>query len=137
VKKAFSCICVAQAVFLAVLTAAFSSNAQTTTTIHPVHQRHVTEDFALDTVLRLPEIREDDAYIRRVTKEKRHLFSLLYSEPDSVNHYYWVAVGEDNGMCFVTHFTFYVYTNGHIMYHDNVTDSTISLKTWQRRYHKK
>jgi len=86
----------------------------------------------------LPEIREDDAYVRKTTKGERHLFSMIYGEPDSLHPYYWVVVGEDNGMSFVTHFTFYVYTNGRqILYHDNFSDSTIDLSVWRRKYHKK
>ena len=112
--------------------------AQTAPGVHPRSARRITADFALDTVLRLPEIREDDTYIRRVTKGKRHLLSMLYGEPDHGHPYYWVVVGEDNGMSFVTHYTFYIYTNGRkILYHDNFSDSTIDLKAWQQRMHRK
>ena len=115
-----------------------SLSAQTTSTGHPIPKRHITESFAIDTVLGLPEIREDDAYIRRVTKGKRHLFGMIYGKPDSLHPYYWVVIGEDNGMSFVTHFTFYVYTNGRkILYHDNFSDSTIDLTIWRQKYHKK
>ena len=89
-------------------------------------------------MIRLPEIREANAYMRRVTHGKRHLFSMLYGDPDQEHPYYWVVVGEDNGMSFVTHFTFYVYTNGRkIMYHDSFSDSTVDLKVWQRRVRRK
>ena len=122
---------------LAVILPVFSVNGQTASVGRPVHKRHITESYAMDTVLRLPEIREDDAYIRRKTKGKRHLFAMIYGEPDSLHPYYWVVIGEDNGMSFVTHFTFYVYTNGRkIMYHDNFSESTINLSTWRRRYHR-
>ena len=123
---------------LAVVLPAFSVNAQTARIGHAVQKRHITESFAMDTVLGLPEIKEDDLYIRRATKGKRHLFSMIYGEPDTQHPYYTVAVGEDNGMAFVTHFIFYVYTNGRkILYHDNFSDSTIDLRTWRRKYHKK
>lgn len=123
---------------LAVLLLDFSANAQTKNIERPIQKRHVSEKFALDTVLQLPEIKEDDLYIRRKTKGKRHLFSMIYGEPDNQHPYYWVVVGEDNGMSFVTHFTFYVYTNGRkILYHDNFSDSTMDLSTWQRKYHRR
>jgi hypothetical protein len=108
----------------------FSVNAQTTGIGYTVQKRHITESYAIDTVLGLPEIREANAYMRRATKGKRHLFSMIYGDPDSLHHYYYLVVEEDNGMCFVTHFTFYVYTNGRkILYHDNFSDSTIDLST--------
>jgi len=115
-----------------------SVNAQASKSGHPGRKRVVTEKYALGTVMRIPEIREDDSYIRRTTKGKRHLFSMIYGDPDSQHPYYWVVVGEDNGMSFVTHFTFYVYTSGRkILYHDNFTDSTIDLSVWRRRYQRK
>jgi hypothetical protein len=126
-------------VLLAVVLPAFSVNAQTTSPSHTVHKRHITESYALDTVLRLPEIKEANAYMMRGrAKDRRHLFSMIYGDPDSLHPYYWVVVGEDNGMCFVTHCTFYVYTNGgKILYHDNFSDSTMDLSTWRRKYLRK
>jgi hypothetical protein len=121
----------------AVILPVLSLSAQTTSIGHPVPKRHITESFAIDTVLGLPEIREEDAYIRQVTKGKRHLLGMTYGEPDSLHPYYCVVIGEDNGMSFVTHFTFYVYTNGRkILYHDNLSDSTIDLITWRAKYRK-
>jgi len=125
-------------VLFAVVPPVLSVNAQTSKSGHPGRKRVVTERYALDTVMRIPEIKEDDSYIRRTTKGKRHLFSMIYGDPDSLHRYYWVVVGEGNGMSFVTHFTFYVYTNGRkILYHDNFTDSTIDLSVWRRKYHRK
>jgi hypothetical protein len=123
---------------LAVILPVFSVDAQTTSNGRPVQKRQITKKFAMDTILRLPEIREDDAYIRRTTKGKRHLFGMIYGEPDSLHPYYWVVIGEDNGMSFVTHVTFYVYTNGRkILCNDNFSDSAIDLSTWRRKYHRK
>jgi hypothetical protein len=100
-------------ILLSAILPAFSVNAQTAGIGHAVQKRHITESYAMDTVLGLPEIKEDDAYIRKTTKGKRHLSSMIYRESDSLHPYYWVVVvGEDNGMSFVTRFTFYVYKNG-------------------------
>ena len=125
-------------ILLAVVLPAFSVNAQTTGLSHTVHKRHITESHALDTILELPEIKEADSNIRRITKGKRHLSSMIYSQPDSLNPYYCVVVVEDNGVAFVTHFTFYVYTNGRkIMCYDDTSKTPIDLGTWRRRYHKR
>jgi len=123
---------------LVVVLPVFSVNAQTTGLSHTAHKRHITESYALDTVLGLPEIKEADASIRRISKGKRPLSSMIYSQPDSLDSYYRVVVVEDNGMAFVTHFTFYVYTNGRkILYFDTLSDSAIDLRTWRRKLHKK
>jgi hypothetical protein len=123
---------------LAVVLPVFSVNAQTTGHSHTVHKRHITESYALDTVLGLPEIKEADSNIRRISKGKRHFSSMIYSQPDSLDPYYCVVVVEDNGMAFVTHFTFYVYTNGRkILYYDTLNDRTIELRTWRQNFHKK
>jgi|GEM_PF-1408399 len=115
-------------ILLAMVTSAFPGKAQPA----------ITRDYALDTVLRLPEVQKADAYVRRVTKEKRHLFSMLYGEPDREHPYFWVVVGEDNGMSFVTHFGFYVYTKSRkILYLDNFTGQAIDLETWRHSRHKK
>jgi hypothetical protein len=95
----------------------------------------ISGDFALDTVMRLPEIIDENDYIQRKTKEKRKLFPLLYGEPDKDHPYYWVAVGEDNGMSFVTHFGFHVdATSGTIHYYDALTGEVLDLRSWRKTY---
>lgn len=37
---------------------------------------------------------KDDVYIRRVTKGGRHLFGMIYGDPDKEHAYYWVMFGE-------------------------------------------
>ena len=98
----------------------------------------ISGDFALDTVMQLPEIVEDNEYVQRKTNKKRHLFPLIYAEPDKEHPYYWVAVGEDNGMAFVTHFGFQVdATSGTIRYYDAVTGKATSLSSWRKTLGKK
>lgn len=93
----------------------------------------ITEKFAMDTAMHLPEVKESNDYIRRYSSDKRLLFPMLYGEPDSLHPYYWVAVGEDNGVCFVTHFTFYVYANsGRIVYSDPVEEVSVDLESWRK-----
>jgi hypothetical protein len=97
----------------------------------------ISGDFALDTVMRLPEIVEDNNYIQRKTKEKRKLFPLIYGEPDKEHPYYWVAVGEDNGMSFVTHFSFRVNaTSGTVKYYDAFTGQVLDLWRWRKTLRK-
>jgi hypothetical protein len=97
----------------------------------------ISADFALDTVMRLPEIIEDNDYIQRKTIEKRKLFPLIYGEPDKEHPYYWVAVGEDNGMSFVTHFGFQVgATSGTVKYFDAFTGEVLDLRSRRKTLRK-
>jgi hypothetical protein len=101
-------------------------------------QYFISADFAMDTVMDLQEIREDNAYIKQQTKGKRKLFPLLYGEPDKEHPYYWVAVGEDNGMAFVTHYGFYVYaTSGVIKFCEPLTGRAIDLEHWRKNGRKR
>lgn len=106
---------------------------QKTPSIH-----RITEEDAIDRVMSLPEVRESNAYIRRHTKDKRKLFPMTYGEPNKEHPYWWIAVGEDNGMAFVTHFGFFVYVKtGGIRYVDPIEGKSISLQAWRKGLHKK
>ncbi len=92
------------------------------------------EKSVIDTVLALPEVKERADYIEQETKGQRHLIVLIAAEPDSINNYYWVKAGEDNGDAFVTHFHFFVYPDSmRIMYYDPVEDAELSLEEWRRQ----
>ncbi len=92
--------------FVAILLSSVSLAAfgQKTPAIH-----RITEEEAIDRVMSLPEVRESNAYIRRHTKDKRKLFPMTYGEPSKEHPYWWIAVGGDKRMAFVTHFGFFVY----------------------------
>ena len=52
-------------------------------------------------------------------------------QPDQ--NYYWIKVGEDNGINLVTHFNFYVYPDSmRIMYYDTANDSEVTLEKWRK-----
>jgi hypothetical protein len=90
----------------------------------------------MDTCMQIPEIKEDNAYIKHTTHGKRVLFPMIYGDPDKEHPYYWVVVGENNGMCFVTHFTFYVYQkSGKILFYDRFNEKAMDLPTWRKRCH--
>ena len=92
----------------------------------------------MDRVMRLPEVKESNAYIRQHTKDKRKLFPIIYGEPTRERPFWWVAVGEDNGMSFVTYFGFFVYVkSGEILYYDTLKDTAIDLRSWRKSRIKK
>jgi len=94
----------------------------------------VTEKEAIGRVMRLPEVKESQAYIRKHSKDKRPLFAMIYGEPSKEQPYWWVAVGEDNGMCFVTHFGFFVdVKTARIWYYDTLEGKTVGLQAWRKR----
>ena len=98
----------------------------------------ISEKEAVDRIMHLPEVRESEAYFRRQTKNKRKLFVMTYGEPDKDHPYWWIAVGEDNGMSFVTHLGFFVdVRTGQVRYLDTLEGKSISLRAWRKSLHKK
>ena len=103
---------------------------------HPSYR--ITEKEAVDKVMNLPEVRESNAYISRHSKDKRKLFSMTYGEPGNDQPYWWIAVGEDNGMAFITHFGFFVdVRTGKIRYFDTIEGKSISLQAWRKNLHRR
>lgn len=98
----------------------------------------ITKDEAIDMVMRLPEVKDANAYVLHHSKDKRKLFPMIYGEPTNKQPYWWVAVGEDNGMSFVTHFGFLVYIkSGKIFYYDTIEGMSIDLRTWRKNGRKR
>lgn len=93
----------------------------------------VTEDLVIDKVYSLPEVKERAEYIKKETNGERKLKIWIAARPEETGNYYWVKVGEDNGMSLVTHFDFYVYTDPmEIYYYDVLTDMQLSISEWRK-----
>jgi hypothetical protein len=92
------------------------------------------EEKLIDTISKLPEVKERAKYIEQQTQGKRHL--IVWVEDTLVvpdRNYYWIKAGEDNGAMLVTHFDFYVYPDSmRIMYYDTVADSVLTLDEWRK-----
>jgi len=93
------------------------------------------ENKIYDLVFALPEVKDRADYIERQSNGTRHLRTWIYQTPkETQGKYYWVKVGEENGMNFVSHFNFYVYQeNFEIKYFDTENDTIISLDTWRKQ----
>lgn len=91
------------------------------------------DDKIIDKVFTLPEVKERAEYIKNETDGKRNLKIWIAARPDETDGYFWVKVGEDNGMSLVTHFDFYVYPETmEIFFYDVLTDSQMSLTEWRK-----
>lgn len=92
------------------------------------------EDKIVDTIFKLPEIKERAKYIEVQTKGKRHLKVWVADTPNFPDQkYYWIKAGEDNGTNLVTHFNFYVYPDSmRIMCYDTQSDSELTLDEWRK-----
>ena len=92
------------------------------------------ENNIVDTIFKLPEIKERAKYIEEQTKGKRHLKVWVADTPNFPDQkYYWIKAGEDNGRNLVTHFNFYVYPDSmRIMYYDTQSDSELTLEEWRK-----
>jgi hypothetical protein len=114
-------------------TSTFSSKQNDSSIIYNQLKEKVT-----DTIFKLPEVKERAKYIEQKTKGKRHLMIWIADTPNlPVRKYYWVKVGEDNGMSLVTHFNFFVYFDSmRIMYLDVIHGTEINLDAWRRNRNK-
>jgi hypothetical protein len=64
---------------------------------------------------------------------------LIYKKTDETKKgYYWLKVGEDNGVSFVSHYNFFVYPNTmKVLYYDTVNDLELELDKWRKQENKK
>ena len=91
------------------------------------------ENKILDTILSLPEVRQEEKMIEQLSKNSRHLSDVIYQRPGKDFNYYWVKVWEDNGGAYATHFNFYVHPNTlEIKFYDAINDKLLDLKTWRK-----
>jgi hypothetical protein len=93
------------------------------------------EDKICKLVFEIPEVKESDKYIQKVTKGQRQLIIWISDTPEETdNHWYYVKASEDNGMSLVTHFNFCVNPkNLEIKYYDILNDTLISLDEWRKQ----
>ena len=88
----------------------------------------------MDAVATLPEVKEWGKYLEQQTQGARHMKLWSWGTPKPDAPYYWIKVGEDNGMSLVAQFNFYVYPeSGRIMYYDVVEGERITLEAWRAK----
>lgn len=91
------------------------------------------EDRIIDTIMKIPEVKEKAKYVEKQSHRERHLSCFIYKKPSKELNYYWIKVAEDNGVNYDAHFNFYVDPkNLAIKYLDIVKDTAIDLKIWQK-----
>lgn len=92
------------------------------------------ENKIIDTIFSLTEVKKRAKYIEEETKGERHMKVWVAESPNfPAQKYYWIKVGEDNGMNLVTHFNFYVFPDSmKIMYYDSISDSIMTIKEWRK-----
>ena len=91
------------------------------------------ENKIIDTIFKLKEIKDRQKYIEHQTKGVRHLQIWIADKPNLTTKYYWIQVGEDNGLNFVTHFNFDVYPDSmRIMFFDKQDDKEVTLMDWRK-----
>jgi hypothetical protein len=99
---------------------------------HSTHKKTI-EERILDTVMNIPEVKEEAKYVETESHGKRHLSLFINLKPSKTFRYYWIKVWEDNGYSFVTHFHFYVDPKTlSIKFLDTSTNNAIDLNVWQK-----
>jgi hypothetical protein len=99
----------------------------------------LTETSVIDTIWKLEEVIERNDYLLKETLGKRKISVLIYKKTDETKKgYYWLKVGEDNGVSFVSHYNFFVYPNTmKVLYYDTVNDLELELDKWRKQENKK
>jgi hypothetical protein len=89
----------------------------------------------VDTLFKIPQVIAQSKYMEKETKGERRLKIWIGSKPSAADNYYWMKVGEDNGMSLVTHFNFHVYPTEsmRIMYYDETEDRELTLQEWAEK----
>jgi hypothetical protein len=101
----------------------------------PVSQQQLK---VLSLIGTLPEVVENDKYVRSKTKGARYLETYIEREPTKADRYYYLAVAENNGMCMVSHFKFAVDAKTYaISYYDVIADKRIPLSYWRKHGRKR
>ncbi|MGB0930013.1 MAG: hypothetical protein ACPGVB_04515 [Chitinophagales bacterium] len=87
----------------------------------------------LDQIWELPKVKQRSEYVRTETKGERKLKLKIQQKPTQEDPYYWVKVGEDNGLNFVSHFLFALDPNtSEIFYYDGLTGEKITVEEWEK-----
>ncbi len=94
-------------------------------------QANESLDKLLNQIWELPKVQERSEYVQKETKGERKLKIEIQQEPTKADPYYWVKVGEDNGMSFVSHFLFAIDPNtNEIFYYDSLTGEKMTVEEW-------
>jgi hypothetical protein len=93
----------------------------------------ILEEKICDMTFELKEVKD----FKKLLKEKnsRNLYMWFVDTPtDNKEGYYWLKVGEDNGMSFVTNFHFHYYPKTKkLLHYDTAQDKEETIKEWRKR----
>lgn len=97
-------------------------------------KQDATLDMVMHAIINLKEVKARDQYVRKQTREERHLEYIIDSEPSKLKPYYRINVGEDNGGAIHSHFFFLVYPKTMLIkVVDQVSGKIMDLKTWRNQ----
>lgn len=104
-----------------------------TTNLVPGPNNPKEEERVMKLVEDLPTVKEHAVYMEKQTQGKRHQLVWIFASPKENEGKYWIKVGEDNGMAYVTAYNFYVdpKTNK-VGYYDTAQDTLVDSKDLER-----
>ena len=92
-----------------------------------------TLDELLERIWELPKVKERAEYVQKETNGERKLKLKVQQKPTKEDPYYWVKVGEDNGMNFVSHYQFAIDpATSEIFYYDDLTGEKMPVEEWTK-----
>jgi len=85
----------------------------------------------LDQIWDLQKIKDRAEYVKKETNGERTLKMRVLEHPNEISPFYWVKVGEDNGMNFVSHFQFAINPQTkEVFYFDEISGEKVPIEAW-------
>ncbi|MGB1242927.1 MAG: hypothetical protein ACPG49_10425 [Chitinophagales bacterium] len=87
----------------------------------------------LDKIWDLQKIQKRAEYVKEQTNGERALKLRILEEPNEISSFYWIKVGEDNGMNFVSHFQFAINpSTKEVFYFDELSGEKVPVEEWEK-----
>ncbi|MFK7905868.1 MAG: hypothetical protein AB8B69_12115 [Chitinophagales bacterium] len=87
----------------------------------------------LDQIWDLQKIKDRAEYVKKETNGERALKLRILEQPNEISPFYWIKVGEDNGMNFVSHFQFAIKPQTkEVFYFDEISGEKVPIEVWAK-----
>jgi hypothetical protein len=94
----------------------------------------IIENRALDSVFKVAEVQKLSNFIDSLSNHTRGVAMITRQKPEGQRNYYWIQVGDNNGLSFQPTYNFYVYPdNFEIKFLNTMKDdSLMTLTEWRK-----
>jgi len=111
----------------------YTETANSVSTFSGGYDAIISEDFVKKSILSIEEVKQKNRNLDAVTKSKNHLFARIF-KPTADEKCYYVQVGYDNKIRFVTCFNFYINpATKEIRMEDVLSGDRVTITEWRKR----